>query len=303
MEESDNIGLIRNIVAQIKNEYSLNAYKARRAFIVAPFGQQYFDETIRSFTASKAIRRLSHDDTFLVVIVTSTATDISNCPEGFRVIRIDSVPGWPNNNTYLSRLIKWAAPLLFENIKLSIYIDSIFMISRYAEKIERLFKLIDKHEFIIERHSLRKNWEEEYEAIIEKKRCLDIEKIKKHRDFLKASGIPKDVPVCASGFLGRLHNAKFDMLNLEVLSQIMSLSERDQLGFVYALYKTGLQPYILEEGDVFVIAFTEKINFQTVCFANSFHRYIENSILRRGRSSPLSNLLYKAYYRYLCSKI
>jgi len=223
------INQVQQIITSIREHYCLDKYKANKAFIIAPFGQEYFRKGINNLKTSRAIRSFAKQKDCLVIVVTSQNIDISNCPENFIVIQISTPLGWPSNNSHLNRLIKWGAPLLFKNIKMSIYVDSHLTITNRIGKINRLFKIIKKHKFVNTDHEERDGWEDEYNAIIGAKRSLNLQKVKEQKNFLDALNIPNDIPVCINGFLGCVHNDDFKLLNLEGLAQIFSFSERDQL--------------------------------------------------------------------------
>jgi len=299
------INQIRKIITYIREKYCLDKYKAREAIIIAPFGQEYFEKSVKNLIGSKAVRKLSKKENFSVIIVTSRNTDISDCPNEFKVIQMDSPPGWPANNSYLNRLIKWGMPLLFKNIGSSIYIDSNVIITNHARKIKKLFKIIKKRKFVNTIHSSRKNWEDEYDAIVQNKRCGNLETIEKQKDFLQTVNGTENIPICQNKFLGRIHSDEFALLNLEVLAQVFNFSERDQLGLVYAAHKTGKQPFTLEEGEILFTVFSQHVNINTVCFVQSKERYLRliGRPFYKYKNLPLLGFLNKIRDRYFLYKI
>jgi hypothetical protein len=133
--------------------------------------------------------------------------------------------------------------------------------------------MIEKKKFITTLHASRKGWKDEYDAIIKGKRCMDKKKVIDHKNYFEMTGVPEDMPVCQNKFLGRSHDVEFEMLALETLSQIFRHSERDQLGLVYAMYKTGTLPSIFEEGRILFTAFSKNIDLHSACFIQSISMY------------------------------
>ncbi len=263
---------IKVSINRVKKEYDLDYFKADRAIITAPFGQKYFNQTIKRLTDSKAVNKLAKKNKILVIIVTSKETKLAEYPRWLKVILIDEIPNWLPGNTYQNRFIKWAIPLLFKNIRSSIWLDSDVIITNRSLKLEKLFSRIEKHKFIITKHSSRQSWLDEYDAIIKLERCLHPEKVEKQKDFFESVSLPFDIPVVQSKVMGRAHNSDFEALYLEVLSQIFRFSERDQLGIIYAMFKTKLRPVILQEGTMLYTYYSKQINMSSVCFVETNSR-------------------------------
>jgi len=263
---------IKASIESVRSEYDFNKYKADRAIITAPFGQKYFNQVIKRLTDSKAVIKLAKKNKILIIIVTSKETILAEYPRWLKVIQIDEIPNWLVGNTYQNRFIKWAIPLLFKNIRSSIWLDSDVIITNRSTKLEALFSKIEKHKFIITTHSSRQTWVDEYETIIKLGRCLHLEKIEKQKDFFESVSLPFDIPVVQSKVMGRAHSLTFEALYLEVLSQIFSFSERDQLGIIYAMFKTELQPVILQEGTMLCTYYSKRLKMNSVCFVETNSR-------------------------------
>lgn len=257
---------IKNTIVDLRTLCALDDFKADKALVAAPFGQKYFDQTIKNLTASRAVRALAIRDKLPVLIITSVKTNVSACPKIFKVIRLEPIKDWPAQDTYQSRFIKWAIPLMFNNIGLSIYLDSNVKITSRIKKIYNLFNIIEKHKFVTTSHSTRKGWEDEYNAIKKQKRCLNIENIEMQKAFFQKIGISKSIPVSQTKYLGRNHDGTFDMLSLEVLQQIRLYSERDQLALVYAIHRTGILPLNLPEGEILLTLWSSYFNPNSLCF-------------------------------------
>lgn len=264
---------INSIIETTRKKYACDAYKADRAFIVAPFGQKYFDESVAHLAESRAVKALAGRERMLVLIITSMNCDTSCCPDIFKVIQISPIKNWPAHDRYQNRFIKWAIPFLFKNVEASIYVDGNVSITNQAAKINNLFKVIERHKFINTKHSTRRGWEDELWAIEDQKRFLDKKKLHRQKIFFKSHGAPPGVPVCQNKFLGRVHSSEFDILNLEVLFQIFNYTERDQLGLNYAMHKTGKRIFSLPEGDILLTFSAERINPKSLCFVQDKRYY------------------------------
>ncbi|RLC49857.1 MAG: hypothetical protein DRI23_08315, partial [Candidatus Cloacimonadota bacterium] len=53
---------------------------------------------------------------------------------------------------------------------------------------------------------------------------------------------------------------------------IFRFSERDQLGIIYAMFKTKLRPVILQEGTMLYTYYSKQINMSSVCFVETNSR-------------------------------
>ena len=256
---------ITNKINLVRQQYALDKIKAAQALIMAPFGKRYVEDAFTSLDNSKAIMKLGARGKIAIIIVTSQDARIPPCPSFFRIIRIAPIPEWPASERYQSRFIKWAAPFLFPNISESIYCDSNLLITNDAQRLMRLFMQIRRYHFVLTRHTARRSWKDELKAIIEKKRTMEIEKLKDQEQFFLKIGLPSKIPIGMTNFLARLHQSSFDILNLYVLSQLFRYSERDQLALPYAIFRTSKCPYLAPEGN-FLFRYGLKINLQTVCF-------------------------------------
>lgn len=264
---------IKLIIENLRSKYDLDDYKASKAFIVAPFGQKYFDQSVQQLTASKAIKSLAMRGELLVVVITSKNCDTSSVPKIFEVIQIESIEGWPGHNSCQNRFIKWAIPFLFKNIKASIYIDSNVLITNSARKVKNLFKIIKQHKFINTKHSARMGWEDEYCHIKKEKRRVSMDKLEKQKIFFQEEKVSPGIACCQNKFLGRVHSSNFDALGFEILLQIFHFSNRDQLGLVYAIYKTGKVPHSFAEGDLLLTYWASRFDFKRLCFVQDKQYY------------------------------
>ena len=259
---------IKRAIGLLRKQYNLDNYKADNALITASFGQNYFDEGIKRLLESKAVSELAGKGELLILVITSVDTTVKDCPEWIKIIQLNKIPNWPSANSYQNRFIKWSIPLLFRNVKNSVYIDNGLIITNYPVKMKNLFDAIKDLKFIVTAHPLRKNWVDEYNAIMKSKRFLDRKKIMAQKDFFESLKLPYDIPITENAFLGRAHNSKFNAINLKVLSQLLQYSERDQLGIIYAMNITKLRPAILPSGEIFYTHLNSYINRNTVCFSH-----------------------------------
>ncbi len=143
------------------------------------------------------------------------------------------------------------------------------IITNRSTKLEKLFDKIEKHKFIITKHSSRQSWVDEYEAIKKLERCLHTQKIEKQKEFFELVNLPLDIPVVQSKVMGRSHGSIFETLYMEVLLQISQYSERDQLGIICAMFKTKLLPEILPEGIMLYTFYSKQIKMNSVCFVET----------------------------------
>ncbi len=284
---------IKETIELLKNRYALDAYKASRALVTAPFGQQHFDECIRRLKDSKAACELAVQGKILVLIVTSNNTIIENYPEWLKIIQIDKIPNWPMEDTYQSRFIKWAMPFLFKNIKCSVYVDSDLIITNEPKKLLPIFSVTEKHNFFITRHIIRTGWLDEYNAIL-KWKYLDRGKLEKQKEYFLHIGVPTKRTVFENNFMGRTHGSIYDALSLEVLNQLSQYSERDQLALVYAVFKTKLKPFSPNEGVFLFAGHVDSVNLDTITFIDHFHRNKFYSICKAmGRERTGCELYHK----------
>ncbi|HXV18514.1 MAG TPA: glycosyltransferase domain-containing protein [Candidatus Omnitrophota bacterium] len=258
---------IIQLLGQVAASNGLDKITAERALITAPFGCTFFDECVRRFSASRAIQKLSAENKALILIVTSKKTKVRPVA-GARVIQIDPIPDWPQQDRYQSRFVKWGIPYLFPRIRQSLYVDSDLHITDSAEKLLRLFEEIGRHDCVMTKHETRRGWEDEYDQIIEKKRCINIRTLEEQRRVYRSEGLPADIPIFQTNFIGRVHGSRFDALSAEVLTQMSRYSERDQLALPSAMRLSGLNPHGAEEGEFLYSAFKDRINRDAVCFVD-----------------------------------
>lgn len=270
------------LLGQVAASQGLDKITAERALITAPFGRAFFDECARRFSASRALQKLSAQNKALILIVTSKKTPIRPVP-GARILRIDPIPDWPEQDRYQSRFVKWGIPYLFPRIRQSLYVDSDLHITDSVEKLLRLFEEIGRHGCVMTKHETRNGWEDEYARIIESKRCIDIRTLEEQRRAYRDESLPASIPIFQTNFIGRMHGSRFDTLSAEVLSQIKRHSERDQLALPSAMRLSGLSPHGAEEGEFLYSAFKDRINKDAVCFIDG--AVAGQFFLSRGRKS------------------
>jgi len=263
----------------LRKQLALDNYKADRALIAAPFGQEHFDECIGHLKDSKAVAELARKGEILALVITSIDTTIGNYPEWLKIIQIDKIPNWPTEDAYQNRFIKWAIPFLFKNIRCSIYIDSDLIITDNPEKLRHVFDTTEKHSFFVSRHVIRKGWQDEFNAILRWK-YLDSNKLQKQKELFKKMDMPIKGPVFENNFVGRVHGSKYDVLSEEVLNQLSEYSERDQLALVYAMFKSKITPFSLSEGQILFAGHVNSVNSDSISFVDHFHRDKFHSICK-----------------------
>lgn len=276
--------MIERIIDTLRSQYSLDDYKASRALIMAPFEQKYVDQAIQRLSASRAVKALAKQEDYLVIIITSTDYDVSACPDMFKVIQIRPISGWPTHDRYHNRFVKWAIPLLFKNIKTSIYLDTKLFITHSQRKITMAFNAVERYSFMCTNHPVRTGWGDEWNEIMKYSICINKEMLRRQKRRFETIGIPTRTPVYQNNILGRVHISEFNALNLEVLSQIFHYSERDQLGLIYAIHKTGKKITGLAEGELLLTYWGKHINFKTLCFIQDkpfYRRLVVHCLTRR----------------------
>ncbi len=262
---------IKQTITQIRKKYALDKYKAKKALIAAPFGQKHFDECVVGLTESKAVLQLANRGEILVIIVTSEDMAIGVCPKWLKIVQINKIPKWPVADIYQNRFIKWAIPFLFKNIQCSIYIDSNFIITNNANKLLNIFDITRQHDFFVTTHVIRKGWQDEFNAILNH-RFLDFEKLQKQKMLFQELNIPIKGTVFENGFIGRVHDSKYNVLNQDVLNQLSEYSERDQLALIYAVFKRNIILSRFPEGEILFVNHVDSINPNTICFVVNCHR-------------------------------
>ena len=258
---------IEESISQLREKYGLDDYNGDRALITAPMGQEYFDLAIKRLTHSRAVMKLSKKSDILVIVVTSEDVIIKNCPKHFHIVKIGEIGNWPSGDIYKSRFVKWAIPILFKNIKTSVYIDCDLIITDKKNRLLNIFNITEREGFFVTEHNIRTGWQDEFNAILNY-RYLNMDMLNKQSDLFLKSGIPEKGPVFQTNFLGRIHNSKYDILSRKVLEQFFEYSERDQLGLIYAIYECGLSPFALPEGEVLYSGFVRHINNRMVTFVD-----------------------------------
>lgn len=163
--------------------------------------------------------------------------------------------------------------------------------------IQRLFELIERHKFIVTEHPSRAGWEDEYDMIIERKRYINLARLKEQKKLFQKVDIRPRAPVYQNTFLGRLHSSEYEALNYEVLSQIYSYSERDQLAMVYAIHKTGLSPYVFPEGEILFTIWSNHVNIDTVSFIQDKGYYLRTKAISPSahKGLPGASILYRLF--------
>ncbi len=271
---------INKIILNIREKYCLDAYKANRALITAPFGAGHFSEAVERLKGSKAVLELAEKKELAVLIITGSESRIQEAPDWARCIQVESVPGWPANARYQSRFFKWAIPFLFPNIQTSIYFDSDLFIVGGESLLMKIFDTADKNGFLTSRHQPG-GWPDEYKRILKFRRCMNNEKLARQINFFRSWGVPRDIGVAQTGFVARHHNSELNSISFEVLSHIFTYSERDQLALVWALHRLKM-PLVFTESDFLLTEFTPRVNPNRVCFVDSS----QPSMLRYKKIAP-----------------
>lgn len=261
------MSLVPQLLSRVRASYGLDRITAERAVITAPFGQKYFDECARRFSASRTLWRLSAKNEVLIMIVTSKKTRIRPV-SGARIVQIDPIPDWPMHDRYQSRFVKWGIPHLYPGIRQSLYADSDLHITSSMEKLLRLFDRIDRDRFVVTEHKTRRNWEEECSKVISSGRALDVRRVEAQRQAYHDGGLPAQTRVFQTNFIGRVHGSEYDALSASVLSEIMRHSERDQLALPRALFLSGLRLQAAGEGEFLYTGFKNLYNSDSLCFVD-----------------------------------
>lgn len=260
---------IKSLTNEVRNRYFFDNYRADEALIMAPFGQEHFDEGVTLLKKSEAISQLAEKNEILVFVITDTVRE--NCPKWIRIIRIDRIPDWPVGGGYQNRFIKWAIPFLFENVKRSVYVDSSLAFTSQVRKLRNVFDLTRQHKFFVTEHITRSGWMAEYSALRRfPQHKLNHEKLERQKVLFQELEIPMESTVFESGFIGRVHDSKYNVLNWSVLEQLSTYTgRRDQLALVYAVFKNKVVPFSLPEGEILYAGFVKSINPDTLCFVVS----------------------------------
>jgi hypothetical protein len=268
---------VERIISRVANRHPFHEYRTGKALITAPFGQEHYDGCVARLTESRAVSGLATRGEIDVFLITSSGTKTTGLPGWITLIQSKGIPGWPGSDIYGSRFFKWSIPFLFTNVRCSLYIDSDFIITQKAEKLARLFSITEEHDFFVTGHVKRKGWQDEYDAIRERKN-LKTRRIQRQKRMFERAGVPREGPVFETGFVGRVHGSRYDTLSREVLCQLFAYSERDQLALIYAVFKHGLMPFSVPEGDVLFASHVQKVNPDTLCFVDHYHRRMFTSI-------------------------
>ncbi|MDP3920790.1 MAG: glycosyltransferase [Candidatus Omnitrophota bacterium] len=284
---------IQKTIEEMRYSYALHHARSRRALILAPYGQEYFDDGLKHLTASRAVRALVAQGKLDVLIFTSKRTKISRIPEGYQVLAISDVPRWPPAPALQNRFIKWAIPLLFPNIGSSIYLDTDLRITHSSERLSQIFATIEDKKFILSLHP-RSGWQTEYEKIVRKGAHDNRELLEQQRRLFLALGIPEQIAFYQCNFIGRRHDAlENNPFYLNVLQQLNCYSGRDQLAVAYALFVTDIKPYSLPVGED-LFAYAPKLQNNMPCFVDekAWPRFKQLALKdERRKKSPVQRIL------------
>lgn len=145
------------------------------------------------------------------------------------------------DNHYLSRKIKMIGDSYIDkNYSLSIYIDaSIIFKKSVKEFLEKYFDL-ENDLLAACKHSVRSSIREEAEACI-KQRKDDETTIKRQLEFYKKENFVDDLGLLEMTLIIKRHNNPLVKKTMKLwFDMILKYSKRDQLSFMYCLYKTKL---------------------------------------------------------------
>lgn len=144
------------------------------------------------------------------------------------------------DNQRLSRKIKMLGhPVINDNYDISVWMDASVVFKRSVK--EFVNKYLKKHSFAAFKHSYRNCIYEEA------KECLRLRKDKKENvlkiiNFLETENYPKNNGLCEMTVFIKKHNDKKVIETMNLWFDIVcNYSKRDQLSFMYCVWKTGLK--------------------------------------------------------------
>lgn len=144
------------------------------------------------------------------------------------------------DNQRLSRKIKMLShPIIEENYEISVWMDASVVFDRKVS--EFVSKYLKKSPFAAFKHSFRNCIYEEAKECIRQKRDKK-ETILKHIDFLKKENYPEKNGLCEMTVFIKKHNDKKVKETMQMwFDMLCKYSKRDQLSFMYCVWKTGMK--------------------------------------------------------------
>jgi len=144
----------------------------------------------------------------------------------------------------LNRYYKLHPHIVVPEYDTSFYIDTNIQILNAVSLKNRNSELADSSAFIAaSKHPSRKCIYEECEAVVKFNKIKKIE-AQKHKNFLIKEGYPEDNGLFENNLIWRKNHDSDTILLMDKWWSILNqdgLSKRDQLSFVYVLWKLGLQ--------------------------------------------------------------
>jgi hypothetical protein len=267
---------IEECINRIKEKHKTASLVAERAIVMAPFGDRPLREAIQNLGQSKAIQDLIRSNNASVLIITSKPKSRISTPPEIGILQIDHGYSWPKGDQNANRFFKWALPFLFPNIRLSLYLDSDLVITHRPDKLLALFERIEKEDFVVTDHLMRRGWRDEFNAVLYGKKSArggknytNKQNILKQMKLFSANRIPALCPVFINSFIGRKHGSPHDDLSQAVLEYLLRFGERDQLALIHSCWETGLRPLSLPEGEILYTNHVLGLNPETLCFIES----------------------------------
>ena len=145
------------------------------------------------------------------------------------------------NNHYLSRKIKMLGhPYIEDNYDLSIWIDASIIFKQSVKEFIKKYFDLEKDLIAACKHSVRNSITEEAEACIKYKED-NRELIEKLLNFYKKEKFKDDLGLLEMTLIIKRHNNKLVKETMKLwFDMIINYSRRDQLSFMYCIYKTNL---------------------------------------------------------------
>lgn len=180
----------------------------------------------------------------------------------------------------LNRKYKIMTHIYLPEYQRSLYVDGNIYIKK--NPLELAEKYLSISNIAIPRHFKRNCVYEEVKEII-KYRKADVNAVISQINYYKSEGFPKNYGLTENNIIFRNHN-KDDVIRLMSLwwEQIVKFPTRDQISFMYCVFKTGIKISLMEEnargGDFFEIRL-HRYEYESGIlgmFHNIFLRYLHN---------------------------
>ena len=146
------------------------------------------------------------------------------------------------SNHYLSRKLKMIGDsYIDENYTLSIWIDASVIFKKSVKEFLNEYIDYKNDVFLACKHHLRNSIAEEAKACIRYKKG-NKERIDKLLSFYKQENFKDDLGLLEMTLIVKRHNDPLVRKTMKLwFDMILNYSERDQLSFMYCIYKTGLK--------------------------------------------------------------